>query len=452
MPASTENEWPKCLVTENQHPDACTFCKCHEERISQSKVSCYHCPMKDTEGTAESTPTQCTDDVIVGDWDLHQPADSLHCTLAVHEEPAEKPTGLSLEVEDVDLPLGHHQELQELKEDRECWLKYVEDGLGLHYNDDSTKEKASSRGTVDSDDGIPLEISIYLKDPQKPRRNRQRAQVYMLHAPSTQATGNKESRNSFQPSGFANSELMRLSTYSNFPPSIGGLYVSRLAKSGFAYLPELALLECCFCQLRLPPSEFVGVVPDEIHKRKSPTCTQVRDVQLGTERVAVVSTPAPSASHQAGPQSPVFGGVQDSTRAYQTDTAMEYVPQPVQEDRATHSSASTRGVEQADSVPTPTSPAPPDTARRSSSSSLRSTIPPASLTTVTTKLKPDAPKEKKKLTYSDLGIFAEKPKRPEMAVVQKRMASFQGKWKPEYTQTPKMLAEAGMYYAGWLQC
>ena len=62
--------------------------------------------------------------------------------------------------------------------------------------------------------------------------------------------------------------------------------------------------------------------------------------------------------------------------------------------------------------------------------------------------KAEQPKEKKKLTYSDLGIFAEKPKRPDMATMQKRLATFTGKWKESYTQTPKMLADAGMYYAG----
>ena len=62
--------------------------------------------------------------------------------------------------------------------------------------------------------------------------------------------------------------------------------------------------------------------------------------------------------------------------------------------------------------------------------------------------KAEPSKEKKKLTYSDLGIFAEKPKRPDMAVMNKRLSTFNGKWKDSYTQTPKMLAEAGMYYAG----
>jgi hypothetical protein len=59
-----------------------------------------------------------------------------------------------------------------------------------------------------------------------------------------------------------------------------------------------------------------------------------------------------------------------------------------------------------------------------------------------------APKEKKKLTYSDLGIFADKPKRADMAVMMKRVQSFAGKWNPNYTQKPEMLADAGMYYAG----
>ena len=53
-----------------------------------------------------------------------------------------------------------------------------------------------------------------------------------------------------------------------------------------------------------------------------------------------------------------------------------------------------------------------------------------------------------KLTYADLGIFSEKPKRADMVVMQKRLSSFTGKWKETHKQTPEMLAAAGMYYAG----
>lgn len=62
------------------------------------------------------------------------------------------------------------------------------------------------------------------------------------------------------------------------------------------------------------------------------------------------------------------------------------------------------------------------------------------------------PKEKKKLTYSDLGIYAEKPKRTDMAVMVKRIQSFLGHWNKNLTQTPEMLAEAGMHYAGYGDC
>ncbi|XP_076444922.1 uncharacterized protein LOC143282920 [Babylonia areolata] len=66
--------------------------------------------------------------------------------------------------------------------------------------------------------------------------------------------------------------------------------------------------------------------------------------------------------------------------------------------------------------------------------------------------KKDQSKEKKKLTYADLGIFAEKPKRQDMASLQKRIASFEGKWKPSFAKTPQVLADCGMYYAGYADC
>ena len=61
-------------------------------------------------------------------------------------------------------------------------------------------------------------------------------------------------------------------------------------------------------------------------------------------------------------------------------------------------------------------------------------------------------KIKKTLTYSDLGIFGEQPKRSDMAVLQKRIDTFAGKWKACRPQTPAMMAEAGMYYAGYKDC
>lgn len=39
-----------------------------------------------------------------------------------------------------------------------------------------------------------------------------------------------------------------------------------------------------------------------------------------------------------------------------------------------------------------------------------------------------------------------------MASLQKRLGTFEGKWKTSYAKTPQTLAECGMYYAGYADC
>ncbi|XP_070202759.1 baculoviral IAP repeat-containing protein 7-B-like [Littorina saxatilis] len=62
------------------------------------------------------------------------------------------------------------------------------------------------------------------------------------------------------------------------------------------------------------------------------------------------------------------------------------------------------------------------------------------------------PIKPKRLTYSDLGIIIAKAKRADMAGMTQRVASFERKWNKDYTQTPQMIADAGLYYAGYADC
>ncbi|XP_070202760.1 baculoviral IAP repeat-containing protein 7-B-like [Littorina saxatilis] len=61
-------------------------------------------------------------------------------------------------------------------------------------------------------------------------------------------------------------------------------------------------------------------------------------------------------------------------------------------------------------------------------------------------------RQNKRLTYSDLGIIIAKAKRADMAVMTQRVASFEGKWNKNYIQTSYMIADAGLYYAGYGDC
>ncbi|KAL8570566.1 hypothetical protein ACOMHN_008923 [Nucella lapillus] len=55
------------------------------------------------------------------------------------------------------------------------------------------------------------------------------------------------------------------------------------------------------------------------------------------------------------------------------------------------------------------------------------------------------------VTYAQLGIITEAPKRPDMATVDAREATFRS-WSSASAQTPLALAEAGLYYAGFGDC
>ncbi|KAK7107407.1 E3 ubiquitin-protein ligase XIAP-like [Littorina saxatilis] len=55
------------------------------------------------------------------------------------------------------------------------------------------------------------------------------------------------------------------------------------------------------------------------------------------------------------------------------------------------------------------------------------------------------------VTYQQLGIVTDSPKRPDMAMVNSRLASFTN-WPAEYSHTPLQLTEAGFFYGGYADC
>ncbi|KAK7107413.1 E3 ubiquitin-protein ligase XIAP-like [Littorina saxatilis] len=55
------------------------------------------------------------------------------------------------------------------------------------------------------------------------------------------------------------------------------------------------------------------------------------------------------------------------------------------------------------------------------------------------------------VTYQQLGIVTDSPKRPDMAMVNSRLASFTN-WPAEHSHTPLQLTEAGFFYGGYADC
>lgn len=59
---------------------------------------------------------------------------------------------------------------------------------------------------------------------------------------------------------------------------------------------------------------------------------------------------------------------------------------------------------------------------------------------------------RRQVTYRDLGIITQRPKRPEFARLQKRLDTFLNWMGPNISQTRDQIAEAGFYYAGYSDC
>ncbi|KAL8579496.1 hypothetical protein ACOMHN_025449 [Nucella lapillus] len=57
-----------------------------------------------------------------------------------------------------------------------------------------------------------------------------------------------------------------------------------------------------------------------------------------------------------------------------------------------------------------------------------------------------------KLTYSDLGIITQRPKREEFALYERRLDTFRDWMGPGISQSQEEIAEAGFYYAGYSDC
>ena len=57
--------------------------------------------------------------------------------------------------------------------------------------------------------------------------------------------------------------------------------------------------------------------------------------------------------------------------------------------------------------------------------------------------------EPKKITYDDLGISVQRPRRQDMASLAKRLQTFNDSWPAErVAQSKEVIADAGFYFAG----
>lgn len=332
-----------------------------------------------------------------------------------------------------------------------------------HCKDKSNAYEQSS----DENSSLSLDITKFLKNPFKQNYN-ENVHVCMMNAGKL-LRDVPVSRSEMHLNNF-NSELTRLASYEQFPSTVP-VFVTKLAALGFFYNPEHKMVECSFCQEQIPIADFYKLnIPDGLHKRNGSKCLFFLGKECGNKPFSSpnchyadkLQSTFPSFSHpssntaEANSYHPGVATVQPSPAILKIPSyndASSHLPPEIAHSEV-HYSSGTRA-EQVDtsnchssSSPNLLGTAKPDLASSLSSKKISQySADSAQNETNGTKEQSESSK-KKPLTYGDLGIFAEKPKRPDMAVLQKRLASFDGKWSQNYHQDAKTLADAGMYYAG----
>ena len=273
-------------------------------------------------------------------------------------------------------------------------------------------------------------------------------------------------------------ELHRLGTFLGMPPN-SPVSSLRLAQVGFLRLPE-GFIVCYFCGLRRDVWN-AGEYPAAVHREMRPDCPMSAGAPCDNEPV---DTPTAEQLEElmqtwslSGP--PLLPGGDPKQRA----TANAAVPPPSQGNLAgasqttnSHPSGSAAQASiAADSDPTAATPvsnqnvssgsnqaSSPQQSRlgllggSASSASLphapifdgtAQPVVPASTTDTRSTSSSEARSGQQVVTYQQLGIVTEAPKRPDMAMINSRVGTFRN-WPSSSSHTPLELSEAGFYYAG----
>ena len=277
-------------------------------------------------------------------------------------------------------------------------------------------------------------------------------------------------------------ELHRLGTFLGMPPN-SPVFSLRLAQVGFLRLPE-GFIVCYFCGLRRDAWN-AGECPAAVHREMRPDCPMSAGAPCDNEPV---DTPTAEQLEElmqtwslSGP--PLLPGGDPEQRT----TANAAVPPPLQgmlsanlagASQTTNSHPSGSAAQAsiaADSDPTAATPVSnqnvssgsnqasgPQQPRlgllggSASSASLphapifdgtAQPVVPASTTNTCSTFSSEARSGQQVVTYQQLGIVTEAPKRPDMAMINSRVGTFRN-WPSSSSHTPLELSEAGFYYAG----
>lgn len=283
-------------------------------------------------------------------------------------------------------------------------------------------------------------------------------------------------------------ELYRLGTFSDIPSNVS-CFAVRLAEAGFLLLENNTIV-CFFCHFQFQQNMWTaGKFPLEVHRSESPYCPMITGVDCGNKPVQ--TCPSEQLEHLlkvwslSGPllftssgRVPPEGKETKASAAVPPVLSQQVLLEPhhgrdrpldISEDGSSGASSGTGNrlaasqTQSRDQSRTQGSQQQPRTGliggNPASGSSARSTF----LDGTTQAEQPGAragtegaPANVSRagqqvVTYQQLGIITESPKRADMAMINSRVGTFRN-WPSSSSHTPLQLAEAGFFYAGYADC
>ena len=288
-------------------------------------------------------------------------------------------------------------------------------------------------------------------------------------------------------------EIYRLGTFMNMPPN-SPVFSLRLAQVGFLRLPE-GFIVCYFCGLRHDVWN-AGESPGEVHRRLRPDCPMSTGAECDNEPVNIVSAeqleelmqiwslsgppllssdPAPQRAEAAAANAATLpsqvapaansgracgGGLQTMTNQPSASDSGAQASRSAVSQSTTGASCQndSNGNNQANSQQQPrlglmggaAASATPGMGNPPRAPIFDGTAQPQVPTNTadahsTSASEPRAGQQV--VTYQQLGIVTEAPKRPDMAMLNARVGTFRN-WPSTSSHNPLELSEAGFYYAG----
>ena len=250
------------------------------------------------------------------------------------------------------------------------------------------------------------------------------------------------------------SEWRRLTSFVGFVfPA--GVFVLPLAGDGF-FLPlserqksiSEARLECAFCGITVMANAFVGKNAHEVHLHFSPLCSFASG-EDSSANIPVVQTTGTSANQVLERVIRPMSAETSATRTGMTGNAPDLIPSQAEAATTVIAAASstTTTLPSAATFSTPQLPhqaivtddealtPPHGTALQQGSSNNKASGVEGEVQIL--------------VTYEELGIFTQRPKRPDLAVFSVRVNTFnKNPWPHPQTLPPEEMAEAGFYFTG----